>query len=359
MSEPKKILVIRLKQIGDALLSLPVCNSLKVRYPDAQIDYLVYQHIAPLLEHQPSITNLLTITPEERDNKQQYIKKIFWVRKQKYDLVIDLINVPITAIMSFLSGAHTLGFDKKRWRKYLYNVTVPHSDEGDTLSKKLEILAGLNDRIEPKRDWQISVTEREIRAVKTKLLARGLDLEKPFIYVSAASRREYKFWPIEYFVTVLNHLIETHGVQLIINWYPGPEGEFVEKMLGLMGNPTGVIADMQFSLRELAATISISQFFFGNDGGPNHIAVGTGVPSLAIFSPINEKQDWLPVANPKHQGIDLKDALSLNKHQYRERKSEFKSDLNKYYRQITAEMVIEKLDSMLQSFGVRGYDNVV
>ena len=54
-----KILVIQQKMIGDVLVSTIICNNLRKAYPDAQIDYLVYESTIPVLEGNPNIDNVL------------------------------------------------------------------------------------------------------------------------------------------------------------------------------------------------------------------------------------------------------------------------------------------------------------
>ena len=71
---------------------------------------------------------------------------------------------------------------------------------------------------------------------------------------------------------------------------PGAEQEFVDTLMSLVKSKKDIFPDIQLSLRELAITISLCDFFFGNDGGPSHMATGSGVPSLMIYSPIHEKE---------------------------------------------------------------------
>ena len=56
------ILVIRFKRIGDAILSLPLCHSLKLTFPNAKVDFVLYEDAAPLFENHPYIDNVVTIT---------------------------------------------------------------------------------------------------------------------------------------------------------------------------------------------------------------------------------------------------------------------------------------------------------
>lgn len=351
MSSPKKILVIRLKQIGDALLSLPVCNSLRKTYPEAQIDYLVYQHIAPILEQQTAIDQLQVVTPSERNNKWLYFKKAQALRAQKYDLVVDLINVPISALITAFSGAqHTIGFDKKRWRAKLYKSTVPHRQRGDTVSKKLDILQGLQDPPIIDREWQLPVAQADRDRVKNLLEDRGVDLSKTLVFVAASSRRTDKLWPSQYMVTALNHLREQHNAQILFNWVPGPEAELVAELAGQIEQQNGVFADVDIPLRDLPTAISLCDFLFGNDGGPNHMAIGTGVPSLAIFAPFHNKESWLPPDKPKHQGVDILDALQIDHQRYTDMLGEIKNNLDDYYAKLKPELVLPKLDAMMKEF---------
>lgn len=353
MKDTKKILVIRLKQIGDALLSLPVCNSLRLTYPNAQIDYLVYEHIKPLLEGQQAIDRILTISAQERNNKKLYFKKVWWLRQQKYDIVLDMINVPISAMTARLTGAEQIiGFDKKRLRKHLYKTAVAHADEigKDTVGKKLTILSGLKEPSQLAHDWQLAVSDQEKLAIKQKMENAGIDFDRPVFFIAATSRKSSKFWPNEYVIKVLNHIKQQHKAQLVFNWIPGPEGDFVKETVASLEDVKDVFVDIEFSLRELAAAISVSDFFFGNDGGPSHMAVGTGVPSLAVFSPIHEKENWLPAGKQKHQGVCIKDALQIDEAERRKMLPQIKQNLADHYRRITPELVIERLDKMVERY---------
>ncbi len=350
-STPEKILVIRLKAIGDALLGLPVCGSLKKTYPEAQIDYLVYEHIKPLFLNHPDIDNVVTISAEERSSAWLYAKRMLCLRSQKYDMVIDLINVPVSAWMTFLCGAkYTLGFDKKRWRSKLYKTEIEHTEYGDTVGKKLDILKGLPHAATVEKKWQLAIELAETELMKQKLITYGVDFQRPVFFVAATSNAHDKTWPMNYMAEVMNHLCEKYDAQLIVNCVPGREQQLVNDMLSLLEDPKDVFRDIQLNLRELAIAISLCDFFFGNDGGPSHMATGTNVPSLMVYSPIHEKISWLPQANPRHQGVDLQDSMGITSEEHRSIRSHMGRHLETFYQSITPEIVITKLDDMLGEF---------
>ena len=96
-----KILLIKLRAIGDIILSTPVIENLRLEYPQAKIDVLVEKFAMPVLESNPFINKIL-VFDKKIDSSFGLIKK---VRNEKYDLVIDLFGNPRTALITFLSGA--------------------------------------------------------------------------------------------------------------------------------------------------------------------------------------------------------------------------------------------------------------
>ena len=97
------ILVIRFKRIGDAILSLPLCHSLKLTFPNSKVDFVLYEEASPLFEGHPYIDNVITITKKEQKNPFKYIKKIFNVTRKKYDIIIDIMSTPKSELFCMFS----------------------------------------------------------------------------------------------------------------------------------------------------------------------------------------------------------------------------------------------------------------
>lgn len=106
-SRIKNILVIKFGGIGDILLTTPVFPNLRAFFPDAVINVLTLRNARDILIDNPYITRAFTYDPNE-DKSWCLIKNI---RKQKYDLIIDLYGNPRTALITFISGAkYRFGF---------------------------------------------------------------------------------------------------------------------------------------------------------------------------------------------------------------------------------------------------------
>ena len=90
LAQPKRILVIKLRHHGDVLLATPVVHALKTRFPDCEIDMLVYRETADIISDNPEIAEIFTI---DRSWKKQGLKtqlceekKLFSrLKKRRYD----------------------------------------------------------------------------------------------------------------------------------------------------------------------------------------------------------------------------------------------------------------------------------
>lgn len=343
-----RILVIRLKHIGDALLSLPVCRSLRKTLPDAGTDYLVYDHIAPLFRHDPAVDNVVTISAEDRHSPRRYLQKMMAIRRRRYDIVIDLLTVPVTAWITRLSGAGLrIGFDKGKWRSRLYNVRLPYPETGGSLNAKLVALQGLPFEVTVDRSFDVVLLDDEVQAMCRRMNDAGMDPDRPAILFSPVSRVSSKTWPDDYFVAMVEHCLENHDVQALMISGPGEE-QVVKALARRVRYADRVFADVETAdVRELAALARNCAIFVGNDSGPRHIAEAAGIPTFTIFTPTVLKRAWLPNPGPRHRGVDVLDALDIDEDTWRTELSCGGVDVAHWYRRITPELVIRRLAPML------------
>lgn len=343
-----KILVIRLKHIGDALLSLPVCESLRRTFPQAQIDYLLYEHIAPLFKNHPAVDNVVTITPVDRKFMLGYFTKLLALRRERYDLVVDLITVPISVFITVFTGAtEQIGFDKGKWRSRLYKTRVPHDRGSGWLESKLAILAGLTHPVVVDRTVRICLDPAEIEAMQQRMQAAGVDTDKPVIMFSPISRLSLKNWPAEYFVQLIRQVLTDNDVQGILIWGPG-EGDNVRAIADRLQLPEKLFANIETrDLRQLAALAANCALFVGNDSGPRHVAEAVGTATFTIFPPDVRKTAWSPKLDSRHRALDMTDVLNIDDTEWLAQAAGFHRDLEGYYRRITPGLVYEKLKPIL------------
>ncbi len=307
-----KILVVRFKQIGDSVLASPICNTLKKTYPDSEIDYVVYGHIAPLFENHPSIDNVIEITKEEQKNPFKYFAKVWKVTRKKYDIVIDIMSTPKSEVFTFLSprAKYRIGRKKpKRGFSYTHKITEPR-DAKDKVDKFLKMLKPLEeDGIEVKYDanYTIHITDEEKNRLRERMKDAGVDFSKSVFAFAINSRRPHKIWKREYMMEVIRHCIEKHSAQIIF-YYSPDEKAYAKETHEMMDWDKYIFSNIETkSIRELAMLLANCDMFIGNEGGPRHIAQGLDVPSFAVFSPSASKKEWLSNSNERHRGIEIHD----------------------------------------------------
>lgn len=306
-----KILIVRFKQIGDAVLSSVICNTLKKSFPESEIDYVVYEHIAPLFKNHPYIDNIILITKEEQKNPLKYIAKVWKVTRKKYDIVIDIMSTPKSEMFTLFSfGSEYRIGRKKKYRGFTYTHKIfEPANSKDKVDKFLKMLVPLEEKYKILYDntYITYINENEKESMKRKMKEAGIDFSKPVFICAVNSRCPEKIYPLNNMECVIKKVIEELNPQIIL-FYSSAEKEFVKNFYSRLKNSKNVFSNIETaSIRDLAALISNCEMFFGNEGGPRHIAQSLDIPSFAIFSPKSSKKEWLANPSKKHQGIEPKD----------------------------------------------------
>lgn len=273
-----KILVIKSAAIGDVLLASPVIENLRYYFPNAEINFLTQKYCKEALTGNPFVSRILTYNLEW-DTGWFIIKKI---RKQKYDMIIDLYCNPRTALISFLSGAkYKVGF-RFKGRTYAYNIKIkPRSAEVHNVEFNLDSLRAIGLKIiTNKPKFYINDIHREFAANFFKL--NDL-LGKKIIGINPSGTWQTKVWYPEKFVELLKAI---DGKFLtILFWGNENEKRIAMKIQTESGGKPILIPETD--LKYMAALIEKCSVFLTNDTGPMHIASALGVNVVAIFGPTN------------------------------------------------------------------------
>lgn len=298
-----RILVIKLRHLGDVLLSAPVFHVLKKKFPAACIDAYIYRESLPMLEGHPAINDFLLTDPSSKGGSLKQELKLLWeIRKRKYDLVINLTEGDRGALAALFSGApHRIGFDpgsKGLWgKKKIFTHLVKNCKQPrHAVERNLDALRCFGlfpDEEERKLEMHIPEVARE----RVEILLREKRVEKGFVAIHPVSRWFYKCQRPEQ-VARLIRALKDRGEEVVLTSGPGAkELKFIEEILTLAGGGATSFAG-QLSLKELGALYLQSKALITVDSVPLHMASALKVPVVALFGPTSE-ENWGPWQNPK------------------------------------------------------------
>lgn len=107
-----KILIIRFSSIGDIVLTSPVIRCVRKKYPDSEIHFLTKKEFSELVSCNANIN-------EVRFLNDSFLQTVAEVRKQQYDLIIDLHKNTRTLLIRAFAGVKSISFDKLNFEKWL------------------------------------------------------------------------------------------------------------------------------------------------------------------------------------------------------------------------------------------------
>ncbi|OGW31398.1 MAG: hypothetical protein A2X54_03060 [Nitrospirae bacterium GWF2_44_13] len=318
----KKILVIKLRHIGDVLLSVPVFRALRENFPEAHIAALVNSGTEEALDSSPFINEIIVFDRgiKKMNLLQKYTKEISvlrMIRRKGFDMAVDLTGGDRAAITSFVSGAaYRLAHDTRGGfggKKYLYTHLAARNDNQHTVLQNLDIVRQFGIKSD-NLSVDISIPESARIFAKNIVSHNRTDSVAPVVHVHPTSRWLFKCWRDEYMAEVINWMTGK-GITVIVTSAPDKrEMEKAKRILSLVygggtlgdsprftgeapvidgaGSESGLslrlgVVDLcgKTNIKQLAAISEVSDLFFGVDSAPMHIAAAVGTPVVALFGP--------------------------------------------------------------------------
>lgn len=292
----RRILLSRLRFMGDVILTTPLIRQMRRLFPEARLAYLTDERFAPLLEHNPHLNDIIAVRTQRADsffqNALATTRLMRYLRRQKFDLTIDLFGNPRTALQCWITGAPTRVGGDFRGRRRLYTVLVPQDNQLRTaIAFHWRSFSALGLALGDNRT-EVFLSDAERRWAKEYLSSKGVSLNRPIIGLHPGATWPNKRWPAQKFGDVAKHL-SRDGIQIVITRGPN-EREFAEAVVQSAGDaaPQLIVLDV-LHLRQLAAVLGQLSVYVANDCGAMHLAVAVGTKTLGIFGP-SQPEIWFP-----------------------------------------------------------------
>ena len=292
------------------LTSSILFEALRQKYPKAQLHYLINKSTYPVVENNPFIDDYIFFT-ENENRFLGLIKFALNIKKEHYDIVIDVYSKLSSNIITAFSGAKNRISYHKKYSTLFYTHNVKRKTKGHQLAivnrmQLLEVLDIDSKLLKPK----IYLEEKEIETQKRYLKGHHIDLKKPLYMISVLGSGENKTYPLPYMAKVIDLVIaETQG-QVLFNYMPNQKKE-AQKVYDLCEEPTKKHIHLDVfgkSLRDFLAITKQCTAVIGNEGGAINMAKALDVKTFAIFSPWIKKETWgIFEDETKHKAVHLKD----------------------------------------------------
>lgn len=327
----RRVLVIRRKALGDVLVTLPSVLRLARAYPEAALDLVVERPYAPLVAGLAPSLRVLAWPPPAGEPAA-------WTRRLRgagYDLVLDYLGSPRTALWTALTGARwRVGYDLPG-RRWAYNVRVPRSRHGDVRLAQfagegfldpLRVLGLPAESWRPWGPWAPGGEPGAASGAAGSVASAGISAGAGGVAGSADAPgwplgAAYRAWAAGWRARPQPRV----GLVLSASWpakaWPAAEAAALLRLAAQAGRPCLLIpgpddrrlcdgvtalapaADVAppTSLVELADLLGTLSCLVGTDSGPRHLAALLGVPTVTLFGP-TDPRGWNP-PGPQHVAV--------------------------------------------------------
>ncbi|WP_449181061.1 lipopolysaccharide heptosyltransferase I [Trinickia sp. YCB016] len=290
----QKILIVRVSSLGDVVHNMPVIADIRRRYPDAQIDWLVEESFAGLVELVDGVRRAIPfslrrwrkrLTSFENWREIRTFKRS--LAAEKYDLVIDCQGLIKTAWVASWARGPLVGLGNRtdgagyEWPvRFFYDKRVPIEPRTHVVERTRQLVAAALGEPKPQPTDDIDFgldTRRAAIAVN----ALGLNLPVPYVVFVHATSRADKQWPDAAWIELGQSLVR-RGASLVLPWGSDGERATSERLAKEFGD--AAIVPPRLSLPAVVGLIDSAAATVGVDTGLVHIAAALKRPTVELYN---------------------------------------------------------------------------
>lgn len=301
--------------MGDIVHAMVALQFIKAFDPSIQIDWIVEQGFAGVLENNPDINQILTVNLKAlKSNKASIFQQIKTIRRyalNRYDVVIDAQGLIKSAVIAKLIGKHIAGFNvnsiREKTASWFYDVKFDCSFDTNAIFRNAFILSS---------PLGISISDEQILNKKPCLFFNEdtqidsfLQKDKKNIVLVIGSSWDSKNYPADKFVKIASALQQN----CLVVW--GSEQE-KEKAVWMSSQADTIRVMPRLDFNSLKALIAKADLLIGNDTGPTHMAWALNRPSITIFGPTPIRMAYQTAVNKVVKSPSFVNPYKLNKQDY-------------------------------------------
>jgi heptosyltransferase II len=319
--EPRKILIVQPNWVGDAVMATPMLRTLRQRFPEAHISYLMRRYVKPIYSGMPWADQLITYRTgrtKAKAGKGQFLDLAARLRAAKFDTAVLLTNSFRSALVCKMAGIdRVIGYERDGRGFLLSDRLLPPKDRGKYVPTPIvKYYMGIAQYLgagSRNLRMELFITESERREAQQVLQNAGVDLtidrpaasgNPPVILLNpGAQYGSAKCWLPEYFAELADRLMDELGATVLLSSAPR-EKQIVESIKRQMRRAPVDLAKAGLSLGSLKEIVRRSDLMITNDTGPRHIAAAFDVPVVTLFGPTHP--EWTEIFFEKEHKAAVK-----------------------------------------------------
>lgn len=292
-----KILLVRLRQIGDVVFTTPTLRAIKSYFPGSHLAYIVEPAAAPVVAGHPAIDEII-VTPRTSGvgGILADLRLGRELRRATFDLAIDFHGGPRASMLTWLSGAPQRVGYQIAGRSWMYTTAVSrpralrprHSVENQW---DLLTAIGIPPPTPIEQPVEMPIDPAADSRVDAALSARhATDAAIVIVHVSAGN--PFRRWPLSGFGEVSAQLARGGATRIIIVTSGPSEATAAEQVvadargrLPAAAHDRVIAWSRELPLADLRSLVERASLYIGGDSGPMHIAATSRVPMVSLYGP--------------------------------------------------------------------------
>ncbi len=295
----RRIGIVMMSAIGDAVHVLPVVNALKRHAPDSHITWVLQPGPASLVRGHPSVDEIVLFRKNRGWRAFTEVRRE--LARRPFDLVLTFqVYFKAGLVTAFARAPVKLGFDRARARDLNWLVTthcIPPHEPQHVQDQYFEFLQALGVPHEPV-EWKLGPWEHELPRQRELVESVG----GPYATLVIGSTVSHREWLAERWAELPDALSERHGLRTVLAGARSErELETESRIRALARNQP--VSTLGIPLRDLVGVLDASSLVISLDTAPLHMAVALGRPVLALIGHTNPKRTG-PYRGYPHNVVD-------------------------------------------------------
>ena len=301
LERASRLLVIRLRSLGDAILALPLIEALHAWRPELELDLLVESPYVAVFASHPAVHETLSVRPRSGPSAAGWARAraCLEIRRRRYPAVLNLHGGSTSAFFALASGARMRIGQEKYRQSWIYHARIPaparvwNRTDLHTAEDQLTLLRWLDVPLTPSPAGRLYLNPEAGERVRARLQSEGISPGAAAV-IHPTSTLRTKQWPEENFAALADRIQELFGLAAIFT-SAGHEARVLHDIGRHAARKHRYWSDL--GLEELVALIAQCRLFVGNDSGPTHAAAALRTPLVVIWGS-SDFRVWHPWEAP-------------------------------------------------------------